>query len=287
MRLRRNSLIVLAVSALGLALLTGGLQAQEPPQSRLDERRQTQRPGPRGGGPVGVGHHLRSLFMRVARLPPEEQQHVLENDEFFRRLPSVAQERFRRRLTEFNALPPERRQHMLERWRHAAEAQRAGQALFLRLAPLPPEEQQRALESAEFFQKLPPPAQQRFRRHLEEFNSRPPEERQRMLEHFRRFSGLSPEQQEEVRRRARLFQQMSPEQRRQARRIFQAWQQLPPHRRRLLGERLRRLQLASPEERAALAQNPDFLAPLRENERHLLRGLWHLRQHLPQGPSDR
>ena len=55
---------------------------------------------------------------------------------------------------------------------------------------------------------------------------------------------------------------------------------------RLIGRRLQvRLQPCAlrfePLVQARLAQEPQFLGPLRENERHLLRGLWQLRQHLP------
>ncbi len=63
--------------------------------------------------------------------------------------------------------------------------------------------------------------------------------------------------------------------------MFHAWRQLSPERRELLAERLRQLHQTVPEERNALLRSSDFLAPLREDERRLLRGLWELRQSLP------
>ncbi|MEE9235523.1 MAG: DUF3106 domain-containing protein [Candidatus Acidoferrales bacterium] len=286
MRLGAHKWMALAVAALSGALaaadpaplLGAGLPGQQPPPNR---RQQVE---PRQGEPQGPGAReraVRELFMRVAPLPPDEQRRALESSPLFQQLPPMARQRFEQRLAQFNALPPERRRERLERFQRAAWAEQAAQALFLRLGPLPPEQQERVLRNDEFFQRLPPPAQQRFRRHLEQFNTRPPEERQRILQRFQRFAELSPQEQQRLRRRARQFAQMSPEQRRQAQRIFQAWQQLPPERRRLIAERLRRLHQAPPEARARLTQEPQFLGPLRENERHLLRGLWQLRQHLP------
>lgn len=275
---------LLALAALALAVAAGDARAQAP--APPPEQPQLRPPGLRGRGPGGPDRPLRALFLRVAPLSPEEQQRALETDELFQQLPPMARERFRRRLEEFNSLSPERRQQMLERWGSAAQRQDA-QVLFLHLAPLPAEEQRSALDADAAFQKMPPQMQERFRFHLEEFNSRLPEERERMLERFRRFAELSPEEQREVRRRARLFGQMSPQQRDQAHRIFQAWQQLPADRRQVLMERLRHLQAATPEERRGLAEDPSFLAPLAENERQVLRGLWELRQQLPEARPSR
>lgn len=278
MSCRSHKAKALLLAALGLALFGIGLGAQEPsgpPLGRERGRQEMRRP--RGAGPE---RWLRSLFLRVAEVPPEQQTQVLENDEFFRRLPPLAQERFRRRLSEFNALPAEQRQVMLERVKQGG-GERPAQALFLRVAPLPPEEQERALAGDESFAILPPPVQERFRRQLGRFNLQPPEEKNRILGRMQRFAELSPEQQELLRHRARRFAGMSPEQRGQARRAFEAWQQLPAERRRLLTERLRRLQEASPEQRRLLLEDQEFLAPLDEQERRLLVELWSLRQNLP------
>lgn len=290
MRLRRHWLTLAAV-ALGLALFAGdgstllaaALQEQPPARRGPGDRLQGQRPGGPRRGPGPPDRLLRELLVRVAPLPPNEQQQLLDRDEGFQRLPPMAQERFRRRLQQFNALPPEERQRMLERWNRGGQMQDA-QALFLRLAPLPAAEQQAALEADELFRQMPPPMQERFRRHLEEFNTRPPEERQRLLERFQRFAELPREGQERIRRRAQLFAAMSPEERQQAQRVFQAWQQLPPERRSLLAERLRRLRQASPDEQATLLEDPDFIAPLDQSERDLLHQLWRLRQSLPESP---
>lgn len=347
MSLGKHKSLLLGLAGLALGLLAADLRAQGHVPVGPGPRRQLQRPWGRSPGPARADVPLRALFLRVASLPPEEQQRVLENDEFFRRLPPMARERFRLRLEEFNALPPERRWLLLVRtdrreqeeagralflrvaplppqeqqqaldsddffqqwpplaqqrfrqrleefnalpaerrqmmlgWGERRQREQAAQELFLRLAPLPPDEQQRLLESDAFFQAQPPEAQQGLRQHLEQFNARPAEERAQMLERLQHFAALPAEEQERIRRRARLFAEMSPEQRQQARQSFQAWQQLPVERRPLLLERLRRLQAASPEEQSSLLQDPEFLAPLEESERGLVRNLWRLRELLP------
>jgi hypothetical protein len=225
---------------------------------------------------------VRELFLRVAALPPEEQQSALDGDPFFQRMPPVAQERFRQRLAEFNAEPPERRAEFLEQARRGRR-ERVGQGIFLRVAPLPVEEQRLALESDEAFMALPPRAQERIGAHLEHFNSLPAEERRQILQRVSRFSELPPEQRDRLERRARRFAEFSPEQREEARHAFMAWQQLSPERKRVFQERLRRLQGTPPEARSALADDEEFLRPLEEQERHLFRKLWRLRQALPAG----
>ena len=105
-----------------------------------------------------------------------------------------------------------------------------------------------------------------------------------MLGRMQRFAELAPEEQERMRQRARLFALMTPEQRQQAQRVFQTWQQLPPARRQLIIERLRNLQQTPLDMRATLLNDEEFLAPLDENERRLLRSLWELRGLLPPAP---
>lgn len=285
MSLRKARLLVCLLVGLSLAVAADGWAQQHPR-------------GPSGGGPMGPGMHrrgpgpegppMRTLLLRVAKLPAEAQQQALESDEAFQRMPPRMQERVRQRLAEFNALPAEQRQTLLEQFERGGEA-RPLHALFLRVAPLSPEEQQRALQEDTFFQALPPQAQERFRRHLERFSQQPPEERQRQLGRFQRFADLPPEEQERLRYRAERFAEMNPEQRREARRVFHAWQQLPPERRDLMVERLRRLQSAAPEERRSLLEDEDFLAPLSAEEKQLLQQVWRLRQVVPppgpQGPS--
>lgn len=299
--------MVVAVGALALSAAPA-LRAQEPPPPPPTDERPAE--PQRRLGPPRAGRPMLELFKRVAALPVEEQERALEADEFFQQLPQRAQESFRRRLAEFNALPPEERQRRLEHgppgggggMRRGApgepapfgappsdsaqssvqrEQGRRAEELFLRVAPMTPEEQEGALEADEFFQQGPPEMQQRFRQRLQKFNSLPAEERQQRLEHLRRFAELPPEERRAIRERGRIFAEMSPEQRREAQRLFAAWQQLPPERRQVVADRLRLLQQASPEERRRLAQDPEFLSPLRDNERGLLRGLFQMRQHMP------
>jgi hypothetical protein len=216
----------------------------------------------------------------VAKLPPGQQQQVLEEDEAFRRLSPSAQQRVRRRLAEFNALPEGRRRALLERFEQG-RGRRPRQALFLRVAPLSAEEQERALQADEFFQSLAPSAQQNFRHQLERFRRQPPQERQRQLGRLERFAELPADEQQRLRRRAHRFAEMSPEQRRQAQGVFESWRQLRPQRRELMVQHLRRLQKASPEERRALLKSEEFLSPFSQQERSLLRQVWRLRQVMP------
>lgn len=177
---------------------------------------------------------------------------------------------------------PGQRHHPQGR-RQYGERGRRVRELFRRLAALPPDRQQQALESNEFFRRLPPRAQERFHRRLRALNELPPEQRRRALENMQRFAELAPERQQRMRRRAQVFQRMTPEQRRKAQRVFRAWRGLPPERRQLLRQRLRRLHQAEPARHRALIDDPAFLDPLRPGERRLLRGLWRLRQVLPTG----
>ncbi len=232
----------------------------------------------------GPDRPMMQLFLRLAPLAPEEQEQALAGDEFFQQLPPRAQDIFRRRLAVFNARPQEERQRGLEQWDIRPRMQRA-EELFQRVAPLAPEEQQRILGEDELFQSLPPQAQERFRMRLEHFNGLPADEKERRLQKLREFGQLPPEEQQRLRERARMLENMSPEQRREAQRLFQAWQGLPPERRQLLEERVHQLQQASPEQRRRLANDPQFLSPLNQNERRLLRGVWQIRQAMPPHPG--
>lgn len=272
--------IRLALGGAGLLLfcLAGPVAAQEPP------------PGPPGPEPPRQGMPqrrgpmrdalLRELFLRIAVLPAEEQAQALEGDPLFQQLPPPAQERFRQRLAEFNAQPPERRAALLEQARRA-RAERPGQGIFLRVAPLPPDEQLRGLESDEAFAALPPHAQERLRQHLERFNNLPPDEQRRVLDRMKQFSELPPEMRDRLERRARRFAEMSPEEREEARRAFESWQQVPPERRLVLLEHLRQLQAAPSEQRPGLANDEQFLSPLEPQERQLFQRLWRLREVVP------
>lgn len=279
---RSGTRLLLGSVLLALLWPVAAVQAQEPPPGPPPDRDQV---GPgmhrRGRGPRDG--RMRELLMRLAEMPPEQQQEALENDPDFQRIPPHVQESIRQRLQELNQLPPEERQRRLENLRRGRGGRR-GQELFMRVAPLSPDEQERALAGDEFFQSLPPHAQQRFRGHLERFNSQPPEARERELGRLRRFSKLPGHRQDRLRRRAHRFAGMSPEQRQQARQVFGAWRRLPPERRELMTERLRRLQHASPEERQALIGDQEFLAPLDQEERTLLRQVWELRRDLPPPP---
>lgn len=265
-------------------MLTGASFASAVPATRAQEPPPPaeQRPfAGRPGGMPGRERPLQELFFRIASLPPDQQEAALAQDELFQRLAPEMQQMFLQRLERFNQLPAEERESKLGRWREQRERRRTAETLFLRVAALPPEEQQQALAGDEFFRVLPPEIQERFRCRLERFDSEPAEHRQQMLDRLRRFSELPQDEQAKLRKRARQFAEMSPEQRQQAQQLFGQWRQLAPERRRLLAERLERLRQVSPEDRQALLANPDFFSPLDVNEQQLLQNLSRLRQAMP------
>src|SRR5438270_7208415 len=64
---------------------------------------------------------------------------------------------------------------------------------------LPPQEQQRQLDSDPQFQQLPPERQEKLRQRLKEFNSLPPQQKERVVHRMEALDNLSPEQQQRAR----------------------------------------------------------------------------------------
>jgi Protein of unknown function (DUF3106) len=104
--------------------------------------------------------------------PPEEQEKSLQNDPAFKALAPKDQDRLRQRLNWFNSLPPERRERVMrrheiiesmtpeqrahardlfQRFRSLPESRRKVMDFYFRnLHNMPPEEQQRVMNSSSF-----------------------------------------------------------------------------------------------------------------------------------------
>jgi hypothetical protein len=154
-----------------------GQPAQQAPADRW--RQSGQRRHPQGRRQSGErGRRVRELFRRLAALPPDQQRQALESNQFFRRLPPRAQERFHRRLRALNELPLEQRRRALEN--------------IQRFAELAPERQQRMRRRAQIFQRMTPEQRQRAQRVFGAWRRLPPERRQLLRQRLRRLQQAEP-----------------------------------------------------------------------------------------------
>ena len=133
---RRQIQVALGMAALAATLVGSSLPAQTwgshparlqaqqrlergmarlPQRSPADRRQQSgRRHRPQSRRQHGErGRRVQELFRRLAALPPDQQRQALGSNQFFRRLPPRAQERFHRRLRALNELPPEQRRRAL------------------------------------------------------------------------------------------------------------------------------------------------------------------------------
>lgn len=120
---------------------------------------------------------------------------------------------------------------------------------------MPPQEQQKALESDPAFRALAPQDQERLRQRLNWFNSLPPDRR------------------EQVMRRHEIIENMTPQQRAQARDLFQRFQNLPESRRKVMDFYFRNLRNMSPEERQRVMDSQQFRSQFSDEEQNIMRGM--------------
>src|SRR5215469_13998281 len=151
--------------------------------------------------------------------------------------------------------PPPRPQPRSERHeeRQAAKppAHHAGEWLRQHKG-VPPDQQQKALESDPQFRNLPPERQQRLRDRLQHFNNLPPQQQDRILN------------------RMETWEHLTPQQKQQARQVFGQLQQLPPDRRRMVGTAIRDLRAMPPEQRQEVIDSERFKSMFSSPERDLL-----------------
>lgn len=115
----------------------------------------------------GQGPHNGDWLRDTMRLPPNEQQKRLEQDQHFRQLPPQRQEQLRNRLQTFNSLPPQQRQKVLNRMEM--------------MEHLGPEQQHQALTLFSQFREMPPERKQMMRQTLRQMRAMPPDARERLL----------------------------------------------------------------------------------------------------------
>jgi DNA-directed RNA polymerase subunit F len=117
---------------------------------------------------------------------------------------------------------------------------------------LPPEQQEKALESEPGFSRLAPETQQKLIDRLRQINRMPPKQRQRTVDHIEAMERLSPQMRQEVRS------------------SLQEYRTLPEDRQRLMRKALRDLREYPPEQRAAMMNSGQFQAQFSPQERSIL-----------------
>jgi len=120
---------------------------------------------------------------------------------------------------------------------------------------LPPDKQQRLLESDPNFRKLPPQRQAELRERLQKFNSLTPQQRERALQRMRYMATLTPEQRQQIRD------------------ANQQLQGLPQERQVMVHKALRHLRQMPPEERQQELQSDRFRGYFSEPEQKILNQL--------------
>jgi hypothetical protein len=117
---------------------------------------------------------------------------------------------------------------------------------------LPPEQQERALQSEPGFNRLPPETQQKLLNRLRQINRMPPNQRQRTVDHIEALERLSPQMRQQVRA------------------SFQDFHALPEDRQRMVRKAFRDLREYPPEQRQALMNSGQFQAQFTSQERSIL-----------------
>jgi hypothetical protein len=120
---------------------------------------------------------------------------------------------------------------------------------------LPPQEQQKLLESDTQFQQLPPDRQERLRDRLKEFNSRSPEEQQRMLDRMAKFDNLSDAQKEQLEK------------------VHQRMHEIPEQRRGVVRREFQLLQQMTPEQRLRVMSSDSYRTTFSEDEREIIKAM--------------
>lgn len=149
-----------------------------PPPPRAELSRPSQ-DHPRG--------HAGDWLRHYADLPPDEQEHALQNDPAFRRLPPERQERLRERLQRFSGLSPQQQLRVLNRmdtWEHLTPAQK-----------------QEARQIFRQFRQLPPDRQRAVKTAVDDLRAMPPDQREQVI-NSDRFKGMFSDQERDLMRGA-------------------------------------------------------------------------------------
>ncbi len=134
---------------------------------------------------------------------------------------------------------------------------------------LPPDQQQKALESEPGFRDLPPETQQRMRDSLTKLNNMSPEQRRRALA------------------RTEAMEHLTPQQRQQVRGALSQLGGLPMDRRRLVARAFRDLREMPEPQRQAILNSDRFRSQFSDQERGTISNLLAVEPYLPvQKPND-
>ena len=128
----------------------------------------------------GPGPHNGDWLRGTMRLPPQEQEQRLEQDQHFRQLPPQRQQELRNRLQRFTALPPQQQQRVLNRMEM--------------LERLRPEQRQQARNLFGQFRAMDPQRKEMIRSTLRQMRIMPPDARERMLNSPDTRSRYSPQE---------------------------------------------------------------------------------------------
>jgi phage-related protein len=117
---------------------------------------------------------------------------------------------------------------------------------------LPPEQQERALQSEPGFNRLPPETQQKLLNRLRQINRMPPNQRQRTVDHIEALERLSPQMRQQVRASFQDFHALPEDRQRMVRKAFRDLREYPPEQRQVLMNSGQFQTQFSPQERSIL-----------------------------------
>ena len=117
---------------------------------------------------------------------------------------------------------------------------------------MPPDQQEKMLESDPQFKNLPADKQQQLRQRLQMFNSLTPDQQQRILD------------------RMEIREHLTPEQKEQEKDLFGRYMTLPEQRRLAVHGALRELTALSPQERQQRLASPEYRSRFSDQEREIL-----------------
>ncbi len=97
-----------------------------------------------------------------------------------------------------------------------------------RYKDLPPDQQQKALQSDPQFQQLPPQKQEQLRQRLQKFSNLPPDKQQQILDRMETWEHLTPEQQQRARDLFGKLRSMPDDRRQAVMNAYHELRDLPP-----------------------------------------------------------
>jgi len=118
---------------------------------------------------------------------------------------------------------------------------------------MPPEQQQKALQSDPDFRRLPPDRQQKLQQRLQHFNTLPPQKQNAILD------------------RMEIWEHLTSAQKQEAKSVYARIRQLPPDRRNQLVSGIHDLRQMDPQERQQFVNSEKFRSTYNDQERSILK----------------